>query len=242
MKGMITISKSGRNNNKGSTSKMLLAFVYILIFPILLLLLAGNWLWPEGLIFSIWFIALCATAIIYLYLKDPALLAERYKPPGSEGQKKWDIVVVILLVIGFIGWIVLMPLEASRFHWTAHFPIELKIIGGLILIPSAVLFLRAYMDNPYLSGLVRIQAERKQRVITAGVYSIVRHPMYLGAVCLFIGAPLLMGSIIGLVLGVLLIILLAVRSIGEEKMLVDELEGYDDYRKKVKYRLIPFIW
>jgi len=239
---MIAISKPGKDNNKGSTGKMLLAFVYILIFPVLLLLIAGNWLWPEGLIFSVWFIALCATAIIYLYLKDPALLAERYKPPGSGGQKKWDIVVVILLVVGFTGWIVLMPLEASRFHWTAYFPVVLKIIGGLMLIPSAILFLRSYMDNPYLSALVRVQAERKQRVITTGVYGIVRHPMYLGGACLLIGAPLLMGSVIGLVLGVLMTILLAVRSIGEEKMLIGELEGYEDYKKKVKYRLIPFIW
>ena len=66
--------------------------------------------------------------------------------------------------------------------------------------------------------------------------------MYLGATFLFVGAPLLMGSFFGLVLGILLTILLAVRSVGEEKMLVDELEGYEDYRKKVKYRLIPFVW
>ena len=229
-------------NNKGMAGKMVLAFVYILIFPALLLFLAGNWLWPEGLIFSAWFIALCFTAIIYLYIKDPALLAERYKPPGSKGQKKWDVVVVILLVIGFTGWIVIMPLETVRFRWTAGFPVWLKIIGGLLLIPSAILFLRSYMDNPYLSGLVRIQEERKQRVITTGVYGIVRHPMYLGATCLFVGAPLLMGSLFGLILGVLMTVLLAARSVGEEKMLASELEGYDDYRKKVKYRLIPFIW
>jgi len=74
------------------------------------------------------------------------------------------------------------------------------------------------------------------------VYGLVRHPMYLGAACLFVGAPLLMGSLAGLGLGILLTVLLAVRSIGEEKMLTDELDGYDEYRKKVKHRIIPFIW
>jgi len=225
-----------------SFGKFLFTFVYVLIFPALLLLLAGNWLWPEGLIFSLWFIVLCVIAITYLYIKDPALLVERYKPPGSGGQKKWDIFVVVLLVIGFTGWIVLMPLDAERFKWTTNFPFWLKIIGGLFLIPSMILFLRTYMDNPYASGVVRIQDDRKQHVITTGVYGIVRHPMYLGAAFLFVGAPLLMGSLFGWILGVLLTVLLAARSVGEEKMLADELEGYADYRKKVKYRLIPFIW
>jgi len=228
--------------NKITIGKLLFASLYILSFPALLLFLSGNWLWIEGLIFSLWFITLCATAIIYLYIKDPELLAERYKQPGSKGQKKWDVFVVILLVVGFTGWIVLMPLDAERFKWTAWFPIWAKILGGLFLIPSAILFLRAYMDNPYLSGLVRIQEERKQKVITSGVYSLVRHPMYLGATCLFVGTPLLTGSLYGLALGVLLTLLLAARSVGEEKMLVNELEGYADYKKKVKYRLIPFVW
>jgi magnesium-transporting ATPase (P-type) len=131
--------------NKTSAVKLLFTFVYILISPALLLFLSGNWLWTEGLIFSLWFIVLCATAIGYLYIKDPDLLAERYKQPGSKGHKKWDVFVVILLVIGFTGWIVLMPLDAERFKWTPFLPLWAKITGGLLLNPSAVLFLRAYM-------------------------------------------------------------------------------------------------
>ena len=231
-----------KKSDEITMAKLLLAFVYILFYPALLLFLSGNWLWVEGLIFSLWFISFCATTIIYLYFKAPALLAERYKMPGSKGQKKWDIVVVILLVIGFTGWIVLMPLDAERFQWTTYSPTWVKVLGGLSLVPSTILFFRSYMDNPYLSGLVRIQKERKQHVVTTGVYNLVRHPMYLGATFLFIGAPLLMGSFFGLLLGILLTILLALRSVGEEKMLVDELEGYEDYREKVKYRLIPFVW
>lgn len=222
--------------------QLLFALIYIIFFPALLLFLSGNWHWIEGWIFSLWFITFCSATIIYLYVKSPALLAERYKMPGSKGQKKWDIAVVIILVIGFTGWIVLIPLDAERFKWTSFFPLWAKILGGLFLIPSTILFFRSYIDNPYLSGLIRIQKERKQQVITTGVYSLVRHPMYFGATFLFTGAPLLMGSLSGLALGFLLTILLALRSIGEEKMLINELEGYEDYRKKVKYRLIPFIW
>ena len=234
--------KNHNKNQEVTVAKLLFTLVYILTFPALLLFLSGNWLWTEGLIFSVWFFVFCATTIIYLYIKAPALLAERYKMPGSKGQKKWDIFVVIFLVIGFTGWIILMPLDAERFNWSPHFPLAVKVLGGLLLIPSTILFFRAYADNPYLSGLVRIQKERKQYVVTTGVYGFVRHPMYLGATFLFIGAPLLMGSLVGLAIGVLLTILLAARSVGEEKMLIDELAGYDDYKKKVKYRLIPFIW
>ena len=222
--------------------QLLFAFVYVLIFPVLVLFLSGNWLWVEGLIFSIWFVILCTTVIICVYIKDPALLAERYKLPGNKGHRKWDIAVVILLVVGFTGWIVMIPLDAERFNWTSHFPFWAKVLGGFFLIPSSILFFRSYMDNSFLSGLVRIQEERKQYVVTTGVYSFVRHPMYLGATFLFIGAPLLMGSVFGLTFGILLTILLAVRCIGEEKMLINELEGYVEYKKKVKYRFFPFIW
>jgi protein-S-isoprenylcysteine O-methyltransferase Ste14 len=228
--------------NKLTAGRMILTAIYILIFPTLILFLSGDWFWIEGWIFNIWFIALCATVIIYLYLNDPALLAERYKQPGTANQKGWDKYVVYGLVLGFILWIVIMPLDAKRYGWSANFPLWLKIIGGIGLLLSSFLFYRSYADNTFVSPLVRIQAERKQQVVSTGVYGFVRHPMYLGGILLFIGTPLLLGSICGVLIAVLISFLLVARIIGEERMLVKELEGYADYRKKVKYRLIPFIW
>jgi protein-S-isoprenylcysteine O-methyltransferase Ste14 len=87
-----------------------------------------------------------------------------------------------------------------------------------------------------------MQKERGQRVISTGLYGIVRHPMYLGGTLLFIGGPLLLGSVYGLAMGLLLIILTAVRSVGEEEMLRQELDGYNEYMKEVKWRLIPFVF
>jgi protein-S-isoprenylcysteine O-methyltransferase Ste14 len=135
-----------------------------------------------------------------------------------------------------------MPLDAKRYGWTTSFPEGLKVLGGMALLVSFFFFYRSYADNTFLSPLVRIQTERKQKVITTGVYGFVRHPMYLGGTLLFIGTPLLLGSIYGVLIGLIMILLLASRIIGEERMLVNELEGYEDYKKKVKYRLIPFIW
>jgi protein-S-isoprenylcysteine O-methyltransferase Ste14 len=225
-----------------SIPKIIFTLLYILLYPTLLLFLSGDWFWMEGWIFSIWFTALCFTTIIYLYRNNPALLAERYRKPGTGDQKGWDKYVVYGLALGFFIWIVIMPLDAKRFGWTAYFPLFLKILGGIGLIFSFFLFFRSFSDNAFLSPLVRIQTERKQEVVSTGVYGFVRHPMYLGAGLLFIGSPMLLGSIYGIVTGVLLLFLLAMRILGEEKMLEKELEGYTDYKKKVKYRLIPFVW
>jgi protein-S-isoprenylcysteine O-methyltransferase Ste14 len=228
--------------NKLTAGRMILTAIYILIFPVLILFLAGDWLWIEGWIFNIWFIALCATTIVYLYRNDPALLAERYKQPGTANQRGWDRYVVYGLVLGFILWIAIMPLDAKRYGWSANFSLWLKIIGGIGLLLSSFLFFRSYADNTFASPLVRIQAERKQQVVSTGIYGFVRHPMYLGGILLFIGTPLLLGSIYGILIGILISFLIVARIIGEERMLVKELEGYADYRKKVRYRLIPFIW
>jgi protein-S-isoprenylcysteine O-methyltransferase Ste14 len=150
--------------------------------------------------------------------------------------------VVYALVVGFLAWIAVMPLDARRYHWSPAFPIWAQAFGGVMLLASFFFFFRSFADNTFLSPLVRIQAERKQQVVSTGVYAFVRHPMYLGALLMFFGAPLLLGSAWGLVAGAACTLVLALRILGEEKLLVKELEGYPDYRLKVRYRLIPFIW
>lgn len=225
-----------------SAGKMIFTLVYILVFPAGLLLLSGDWLWTEGWIFGIWFTVLCFTTIIYLYLRDPALLSERYRKPGTANQKEWDRFVVYGLMAGFVSWIVVMPLDAKRFAWSPVFPAWIKCIGGIFLVFSFFLFYRSYTDNTYLSALVRIQSERRHKVVSTGVYGFVRHPMYLAATLLFTGTPLLLGSAYGLLIGLAMVFLLAGRIRGEEKMLVNELEGYEEYKLKVRYRLLPFVW
>lgn len=98
------------------------------------------------------------------------------------------------------------------------------------------------MDNPFASGVVRIQKERKQRVISTGIYSIVRHPIYSGGIVAFIGMPLLLSSLIGVGCTIVVSILIAIRAVKEERTLADELEGYEEYCKKVRYRMIPFVF
>jgi protein-S-isoprenylcysteine O-methyltransferase Ste14 len=118
----------------------------------------------------------------------------------------------------------------------------MKTTGGLMLAVSFFLFFRSYTDNTYLSPLVRVQRDRGQQVVSTGVYGFVRHPMYLGAIMMFVGAPLVLGSCLGILTGIVFILLLMARITGEEAMLVRELEGYSNYTLKVRYRLIPYLW
>jgi protein-S-isoprenylcysteine O-methyltransferase Ste14 len=225
-----------------SKLKLAGAALYIAALPAVMFLLAGDARWIEGWLFAAWFVALCAFVITWLILKDPALLAERFRRPGSGGQGQWDRTWVYLMQFSFIAWFAIMPLDARRFGWTPPFALWVKTSGGALLLASSFLMVRAYRDNTFLSPLVRIQEERKQHVVSTGVYGFVRHPMYLGAVLLFIGTPLLLGSMAGLAISGLMILQLAARIPKEERLLTSELDGYAEYRRRVRYRLLPFLW
>jgi protein-S-isoprenylcysteine O-methyltransferase Ste14 len=230
-------------NNKLTVGRFIFSsFITILIFPAVILFLSGNWLWLEGWIFSLWFDAMVLSNMVYLYRNDPTLLAERSKMPGSDNQKQWDKYLSTVIYLMAIVWFIVMPLDAKRFGWSPYFPLWLKVLGSMALLPSLYLIFRATVENTFLSTLVRIQTERKQHVISTGVYGFVRHPLYLGCLLMIFGAPLLLGSLYGLIIGLIDLMVLVGRILGEEKMLVNELEGYEDYKKKVKYRLIPFVW
>lgn len=222
--------------------KVVFAFLYILIFPALVLFLAGDFLWPEGVLFCLWFLLLCYAIVLYLYRKDPALLAERYKMPGEKTQEGWDRYVVYAIGILFLLWIVIMPLDAKRFGWSPLFPLWVKGAGGAMLAGSFFFLFRSYTDNTFLSPLVRVQKDRGHQVASTGVYGVVRHPMYLDAILMLIGAPLLLGSGYGVLIGITFALLLAARITGEEALLARELEGYRDYMLRVRYRLIPYLW
>lgn len=229
-------------NSKYTFGRLISALLFVLIIPAIPLFISGDWLWTEGWLFGIWFTAMCYTCVIYMYIKDPALLLERSRMPGTGNEKRWDIYVIIGIETAFFAWLVIMPLDAKRFGWSGHFPLWLKISGAVVLILSYYLLCWSVIDNPFASTLVRIQKERNQQVVSTGTYGLIRHPMYLGGLFLMIGAPMLMGSVYGLIIALLFIPLIIIRIIGEEKMLVNELAGYSDYKMKVKYRLIPFVW
>jgi protein-S-isoprenylcysteine O-methyltransferase Ste14 len=216
--------------------------ITMLFFPVIIFLSAGTWRWLEGWLFSLWMVVMVLSNFIYLYLKDPALLAERSRVTGSDNQKAWDRFFLPFAYVMSMVWFVLIPLDAKRFAWSSDFPVWVKVVGGALLVPALYFIYFATAENTFLSTRVRIQADRKQRVISSGVYGFVRHPLYLGVLAMLVGMPLLTGSLIGLAISLVALIALIIRIISEERMLINELEGYPEYTQKVKFRLIPLIW
>jgi protein-S-isoprenylcysteine O-methyltransferase Ste14 len=210
------------------------------IMALPLFLAAGTLAWPAGWIYLILLYGWLFIGILLLLKYNPGLLAERINvsPPN---QKAWDKVFILLLYVFFFAWLVLMPLDAVRFHWS-WMPLWLQVVGAIALVVSFILMSLVFRENSYLSATVRVQEERGQTVITTGPYHYVRHPMYAGGLFMFLGTPLLLGSWYGFLLILLFLPAFLVRAVLEERTLLQELPGYDAYMTQVKYRLIPYVW
>jgi protein-S-isoprenylcysteine O-methyltransferase Ste14 len=219
-----------------------LAAANVLAWPGLVLGLGGDGGWIEGWVFAAWFVGFCTFTIGWLARKDPGLLAERYRAPGTGGQSDADLVITFAIGFGFIAWIVLLGLDGRRRQWTPRLPLGAELLGGAMLAGAAFFMFRAFADNTFASPLARIQEERGHRVVSTGVYGTVRHPMYLGAILMFAGAALLCNSLAALAAAAALAAVLIVRIRDEEALLVAKLEGYDDYRRRVRWRLVPHVW
>ncbi|SRR6266487_899203 len=214
--------------------------VSFLLMALVLFLPAGTIAWSAGWIDLILLYGWLLVGIWLLLKYNPGLLEERINLSQSN-QKAWDKVFILLFYLFFFAWLVLMPLDTVRFHWS-QVPLVLQVAGAVALVGSFLLISLTFRENAFLSPTVRIQRERGQKVISTGPYQYVRHPMYAGGLLLFLGTPLLLGSWYGLLLVLVFTPGGAVRAVLEERVLREELPGYDAYMAEVKYRLIPYVW
>jgi protein-S-isoprenylcysteine O-methyltransferase Ste14 len=211
------------------------------VFAALLFVSAGTVRWSAGWVFIAIFFG-CALAItLWLGRQDPELLAERLSAPIQRGQPLWDKVFVGAIMPLFVVWLIWMPLDAVRFGWS-EMPGWLQILGAVGLVLSFCLVFLTFRENAYLALVVKVRVERGQSVITTGPYRYVRHPMYASMLLFFPGSALLLGSWGGLLFCAMLLGLLVWRTVLEDRMLKEELPGYDGYARNVRYRLIPRVW
>jgi protein-S-isoprenylcysteine O-methyltransferase Ste14 len=212
--------------------------VSIALPPVLVFSLAGRWdlwyVWAYAGILAL----LYSFNILALQLKKPDLLKERMKPPS--GRAYWTGVVFPVVQL------LLQPIIAGldhRFHWSDVVPLGWMLAGLVIVALGMGLVIWAELINPFFSGAVRIQADRGQRVISEGPYSVVRHPAYAGGIPALIAGGLALNSPVSIIPVVVIVLpIMIYRTILEDQMLREELAGYADYAAKVRYRLIPGVW
>jgi protein-S-isoprenylcysteine O-methyltransferase Ste14 len=228
------------------STKLLLRLIvqsglWIALMGVLLFWPAGNWRWPQAwaflAIFTMGTVLFCA----WLWRRDPALLASRLSLPVQKGQASWDKMFMGAMLIGWNVWLVLMALDAQRWH-LSHMPVWLEVIGGFLIVGGFVIVVPVFAANTFAAPVVRVQDERGQHVIDTGPYAIVRHPMYAGASLYVFGVPLLLGSWYGLIGAVAIMLGISWRSVREENALRRDLTGYADYMTRVRWRLVPHVW
>ena len=219
--------------------------VYIsVIFIIIFFPLAQDWLWIEAWLFTISFVINMTISFYLINKKNPRVLRNRMKvkkvgvtekTKSSAGSDKF---VLPILAIGFIGAFIL-PVFDYRYQWSSiHFIVE--IISLVVTNIGLIIMDIAMVQNAYASKVLDINKD--QKLIDTGLYSHVRHPLYSGAALMMLGLPIALGSWISLIPAAIGVISLIIRIKFEEEMLIKGMDGYDEYRTRVKYKLIPKIY
>ena len=201
----------------------------------LLLFLPGTFSYTNGWIFmGLLFIPMFLAGIIMM-IRNPELLKRRLNNKEKEGEQK---IVIILSGFMFIIGFILAGLN-FRCKWLIM-PNYITCVGIIIFLISYILYAEVLRENSYL--LRTIEVENNQKLVDTGLYGIVRHPMYAITILLFLSIPLILGSLITLIIFFTYPFIIVKRINNEEKVLDANLKGYKEYKKKVKYKLIPFIW
>jgi protein-S-isoprenylcysteine O-methyltransferase Ste14 len=214
---------------------------WIILMALLLFLPAGTWNWAQGWAFLGLFIIASTAFGIWMYRRDPALLAERAGPLIQSGQPLWDKAFLVVFIGLWCVWLALMALDAHRWRLSSV-PIWVNAVGAVLFVAGFAATARVLRENTFAAPVIRVQSERSQHVIDTGPYAIVRHPMYAAAILYLLGMPLLLGSWYGLIGALAIMLGMAWRSVREERALARDLAGYADYMSRVRYRLIPGVW
>ena len=229
-------SEISPEERKALIRKMLIRFVFF--FPVMGLLI----LLPAGT-FDYWqFYVLCGLlmvpmlAVLFYFLKnDPKFLERRSR--AREKEKAQVLISILSSVIFLAGFII--PGLDKRFAWS-EVPLHITIIACVLILLGYLIIFFVFRQNSYASRVIEVDEE--QEVISTGLYGIIRHPMYVGVLIMYIPTPVALGSYWGLIPFALLPLSLALRILNEEKVLKESLKGYTEYCQKTRYRLIPFLW
>ena len=223
-----------------SRSKLLLTVLSrlisgVIMFALMFFLPAGTWnYWQAWMYIGVLIIPMLFV-LAYFMKRDPELLERRMKMREERGQQRRIIGISVLFFI--LGY--LLPGFDIRYGWS-NMPAWVSIAAAVVMFLSYLLVFRTMQVNSYLSRIIEVA--ENQKVIDTDVYGVVRHPMYVGMVVLYVVSPIVRGSGWAVIPALVIIPVIVARILDEEKALENELAGYKEYKQKVKYRLIPFVW
>jgi len=219
--------------------KTLFGFVHlILILGICLFVPAWSFGFWQAWVYSIILVASITLITVYLWKKDPKLLERRVETgPGAEKEKTQKIIQLVVYIL-FLAVLIIPSLD-HRFGWS-DVPLYIVIAGDILVVLGYFLIFLVFRENTFAAATIAVFAD--QKVITTGPYGIIRHPMYTGALIMFFGTPLALGSWWGMLVLIPFTLIIIWRLLDEEKFLSKNLQGYIEYCKKVRYRLIPLLW
>lgn len=207
----------------------------IVLVGALLFLPAGTIEYEQAwLLLGVLFIPMLMLGAVLL-IKSPELLAKRLNNKEKQRAQKGVVGISALM---FLATFIVSALD-FRFVWS-HVPFWTSVVASVVFLIGYGIYAEVMRENAYLSRTIEVQ--ENQKVISTGMYKIVRHPMYLATLFMFLPMPIILGSIWGLIPTLIYPIAIIIRIKNEEKLLSAELDGYEEYKAKTKYRLIPFIW
>jgi protein-S-isoprenylcysteine O-methyltransferase Ste14 len=212
--------------------------VLAVVMGLLLFIPAGTMHYWQAWVYLSIFTGASSLTTLYLMKKDPALLKRRMRGGPTAEKRGTQKLIMLCTSIGFIALLV-VPALGHRFGWSAV-PLSCVIVGDVLVVTGFYFIFLVYKENPFTSATIEVV--EGQKVISTGPYAIVRHPMYASAMLYLVGTPLALGSYWGLLPIVAMLPFLIWRLYDEESLLARNLSGYTEYQKKVRHRLIPFIW
>ncbi|MGA9398391.1 MAG: isoprenylcysteine carboxylmethyltransferase family protein [Anaerolineaceae bacterium] len=237
-----TPSNSPQERRKFDLTAILLGVVSLIGLPLSLFLSAGRWDWLEGWVYV--GLTLLSTLFSRLLMAriNPDLVVERARSMSADNVKSWDKwLMPYMAVLGPLFVFITAGLN-KRWGWLPDLPLWLELLGIPLILAGVAIATWAMIVNPFFSGTVRIQTERGHLVIESGPYRCVRHPGYLGGVLGYLAMPLMLGSIWAYIPVAAGILMTALRTHLEDETLKRELQGYEEYSHRTRYRLIPGIW
>jgi protein-S-isoprenylcysteine O-methyltransferase Ste14 len=217
-----------------------LVVVYLLI-PLILFICGGDLGWWQAL-YSLLILAAGIGGRMWAEQRHPGLLAERQNIENIQNAKAWDKVLAPLMAVSVMFPMVIVAGLDHRYNWTPEFPQWLIVIGFILISLGYAFAAWALAENRFFSSVVRIQTDRGHVVCDSGPYRFVRHPGYAGNILPLFGIVLALGSVWALIPAAVASIITVIRTVLEDQTLQEELPGYRDYARRVRYRLIPGIY